>query len=302
MPTLKTAAFRTTLKESFSAHAAAGLVQIVAIGTTAADSAIVIDIARNHPGIFAAVGVQPNHVAEAHPGDWSRIVDLAAESRVVAIGETGLDRYWDRTPFADQQEWFDRHLTLAEERGLPVVIHCRNCEADIIAQLEQRRRPVQGVLHSFTGTAEHAAAFLELGLYISFAGMVTFSNKSLDPLRAAASVIPLDRILIETDSPYLSPQPVRGRPNQPSHLAWTAQHLAHVRGLPPEKFARHTTANARRLFKLPADDYPLTGRVINQNLHACHFLPDLYNFAHRRRRTLTWNADFSPRRLLSSSL
>ncbi|MBV8312218.1 MAG: TatD family hydrolase, partial [Planctomycetaceae bacterium] len=114
---------------------AAGLVQIIAIGTTAADSAAVIEIASSHHGIFAAVGVQPNHVAEAEPDDWSRIVKLAAGPRVVAIGETGLDRYWDRTPFADQQEWFDRHLTLAHDCMLPVVIHCRNCEADVIEQL-----------------------------------------------------------------------------------------------------------------------------------------------------------------------
>jgi TatD DNase family protein len=233
---------------------AAGLVQIIAIGTTADDSAAVHEIASNHRGIFAAVGVQPNHVAEAEPGDWSRIVKLSAGPRVVAIGETGLDRYWDRTPFPEQQEWFDRHLALAHECGLPVVIHCRNCEVDVIEQLGHLRRPVQGVLHSFTGTPEHAGAFLELGLHISFAGMVTFSNKSLDPLRAAASVIPLERLLVETDSPYLSPQPVRGRPNQPSHLAWTAQYLAQNLGLSPEEFAKFTTANARRLFRLPEAD------------------------------------------------
>jgi len=233
---------------------AAGLVQIIAIGTTAADSAAVSEIASNHRGIFAAVGVQPNHVAGAETGDWSRIVELAAGPRVVALGETGLDRYWDRAPFPEQQAWFDRHLTLAHDRGLPLVIHCRNCEADVIEQLGRLRRPVQGVLHSFTGTAEHAAAFLELGLHISFAGMVTFSNKTLDPLRAAASTIPLERLLVETDSPYLSPQPVRGRPNQPSHLAWTAQHLAQILGLSPVELAKITTANAQRLFRLPEDD------------------------------------------------
>ncbi len=233
---------------------AAGLVQMIAIGTTAADSAAVSEIASNHRGIFAAVGVQPNHVAEVETDDWSRIVQLATGPRVVALGETGLDRYWDRAPFPDQQEWFDRHLTLAHDRGLPVVIHCRNCEADVIEQLGRLRRPVAGVLHSFTGTAEHAAAFLELGLHISFAGMVTFSNKTLDPLRAAAATIPLDRLIVETDSPYLSPQPMRGRPNQPSHLAWTAQFLAEFLGLSPLELARITTANAQRLFRLPEDD------------------------------------------------
>jgi TatD DNase family protein len=232
----------------------AGLVQIIAIGTTAADSATVVDIATNHRGIFAAVGIQPNHAAEAELVDWSRIVALAAGPRVVAIGETGLDRHWDFTPFLVQQEWFDRHLILAHEHGKPVVIHCRNCEADIIEQLGRLRRPIRGVLHSFTGTADHASAFLELGLHISFAGMITFPNKSLDALRAAASVIPPERLLVETDSPYLSPQPVRGRPNQPSHLSWTVQHVARLLGVSPEELARLTTANARRLFRLPEDD------------------------------------------------
>lgn len=233
---------------------AAGLIQIIAIGTTAADSDSVAMIASKHSGVFAAVGVQPNHVAEADEADWPRIVALASRPRVVAIGETGLDRYRNQTPFAQQQDWFDRHLTLAGERGLPVVIHCRDCETDIIEQLRRRSGPVHGVLHSFTGSSEHAAAFVELGLYISLAGMVTFSNKSLDGLRAAAATIPLDRILVETDSPYLSPQPVRGRPNQPSHLPWTAERLAAILGLTPAEFAQVTTSNARRLFRLPANE------------------------------------------------
>jgi TatD DNase family protein len=228
----------------------AGLVQIVAIGTTAADSASVQEIAGLHDCVFAAVGVQPNHAAEADPEDWSRIIDLAAMPRVVAIGETGLDRYWNHTPFSQQEEWFDRHLALARDRGLPVVIHCRECEADIIASLERFGPPIHGVLHSFTGNRDHAAAFLALGLHISFAGMVTFSSKKLDALREAATTVPLDRLLLETDSPYLSPHPVRGKPNQPAHLAWTAFYLAQHLGLPAQELARATTANAQRLFAL----------------------------------------------------
>ena len=232
----------------------AGLVQIVAVGTTALDSESVTTIASQHRGVFATVGVQPNHVAEADEGDWLRIAALASLPSVVAIGETGLDRYWNYTPFAQQQEWFDRHLTLAEELCLPVVIHCRDCEADMIEQLRRRNRPARGVLHSFTGSSEHAAAFLELGLYISLAGMVTFSNKKLDPLRAAVATIPLDRILVETDSPYLSPHPVRGRLNQPSYLPWTAERLAAIQKVPLAEFAQITTANAKRLFRLPTDE------------------------------------------------
>jgi TatD DNase family protein len=233
---------------------AAGLVQIVGIGTTAADSTSVVAIARKRRGVFAAVGVQPNHVAEADAVDWDRIVELASLPRVVAVGETGLDRYWKHTPFPQQQDWFDRHLELARTLDRPVVIHCRDCEADVVEQLERQRGSIRGVLHSFSGNRDHAAAFLALGLHVSFAGMVTFSNKTLDPLRAAAETIPLDRILVETDSPYLSPQPVRGRPNQPAHLAWTALFLAKTLGVAPDEFARLTTDNARRLFTMPSDD------------------------------------------------
>jgi TatD DNase family protein len=232
---------------------AAGLIQIVGIGTTAADSRSTFEIARKHTGVFAAVGVQPNHVAEAQPGDWERIVELSINPRVVAIGETGLDRYWNYTPFAQQQEWFDLHLELAQNHELPVVIHCRDCEADIIQQLGRLGRPVRGVLHSFTGTLDDAHAFLDLGLHISFAGMITFANKKLNNLREVAAHLPLDRILIETDSPYLSPQPRRGRPNQPAHLAWTSQCLANILGIAVEEFARVTTANAQRLFALPTN-------------------------------------------------
>jgi TatD DNase family protein len=245
---------RTDLTAILDRARDAGIAQIVAIGTTAKDSQSVVEIARDHPGVFAAVGVQPNHVAEASAEDWARILELARQSRVVAIGETGLDRYWDYTPFPQQQEWFDRHLELAREWDLPVVIHCRDCEAETIEQLGRHRAGLRGVLHSFTGTEEHAAAFLDLGLHISFAGMVTFTNRTLDRLRAAAAAIPADRILVETDSPYLSPQPARGRPNQPSHIAWTARFLAELRGVDPPNFARLTTANARALFRISGDD------------------------------------------------
>src|SRR5207248_11616981 len=155
----------------------------VAIGTTADDSAVVAAMAAAHTGVFAAVGIHPNHASEATADDWRRVVALIDRPKVVAVGETGLDRYWDRTPFAVQQEWFDRHLARAREAGLPVVIHCRQSERDIIEQLARSAPPIVGVLHSFSGTWDDAAAFLELGLHLSFAGMLTFTNKALDALR-----------------------------------------------------------------------------------------------------------------------
>ena len=246
--------FRDDLSGVLRRAAGGGVRRVVAVGISAEDSARVVEIAGSFPGVFAAVGVQPNHVAEASPGDWGRIVELAGRPRVVAVGETGLDRHWDRTPFDQQQDWFDRHLALAIERDLPVVIHCRDCEPDVVDRLARLGRPVRGVLHSFNGNWDDAKAFLDLGLHLSFAGMVTFANKTLDALREAAANVPLDRLLVETDSPYLSPHPFRGKPNEPARVVWTARRIAELRGIPFEALAVASTANADRLFRLPAGE------------------------------------------------
>ena len=232
--------------------AQAEVVQVIGIGVNAEESEQVVAIADENAGVFAAVGFQPNHLLELKDGDWERIVALAGAKTTVAIGETGLDRYWKTVPFELQQHWFDKHLELAEERDLPVVIHCRECERDIVEQLARRGRQVRGVLHSFTGGWDDAQAFMDLGLLISFAGMVTFKNKKLDPLRDVAARVPIDRILVETDSPYLSPEPFRGKRNEPARVVHTAAQVAEVRGCSIEEIARATTENARRLFRLPA--------------------------------------------------
>jgi TatD DNase family protein len=245
---------RPELTDVLARAHAVGVVQVVAIATTAEDSVQVLEIAAAHPGVFAAIGIHPNEAAEAAAGDWQQVVDLAGRPRVVAIGETGLDRHWDRTPFPLQQDYFGRHLDHAQRLDLPVVIHCRESEADILEQLTALGRPLKGVLHSFTGDWELAQKFLDLGLYLSFAGMLTFENKALDSLRDAAAKAPLDRILVETDSPYLTPHPFRGKLNEPARVIHTATRLAEVRGLSLDELSRATTANARRLFALPSDD------------------------------------------------
>ncbi len=208
-------------------------------------------MALEHPGVFASVGIHPNEAAEAESVDWDRVRELAGCPGVVALGETGLDRHWDRTPFEVQREFFGQHLELARELDLPVIIHSRDCHADIVEQLGRLGKPVRGVLHSFTGNAEEAKELLGLGLHICFAGMLTFANKALDPLREAAASIPLDRLLVETDSPYLSPHPLRGRDNEPSRVIHTAARLAELRDIPLPELAKATTDNARRLFSLP---------------------------------------------------
>lgn len=234
-----------------SRAAEAGVEQILAVATTASSSAKVVDLAESCPEILAAVGIHPNHAHEIQPGDWDQVLALVDHPRVVAVGETGLDRYWDFTPWSVQQEWFARHLELAHTRGKPVIIHCRECEADLLQQLSTLNRPVRGVLHSFSGNWEQAQAFLGLGLHLSFAGQITFSNKSLDGLRDAAARVPLDRLLVETDSPYLSPHPHRGKVNEPARVVATATRLAQLRGLELSRLAEITSTNARNLFQLP---------------------------------------------------
>lgn len=230
---------------------AAGIERIVAVGTTADSSQACLDLAATYPQVVrAAVGIQPNYCAQAAPGDWQRIVAIAGQPGAVALGETGLDRHWDYSPFDVQQDYFDRHLRLSQERGLPFIVHTRESDDDVLAMLREagRRGPLAGVMHSFTGTAATARECVELGLYISFAGMVTFKNAA--DLRSIARAVPDDRILIETDSPYLSPHPLRGRRNEPAHLVHTAECLARERGVPPADFIRQTDENARRLFQV----------------------------------------------------
>jgi TatD DNase family protein len=229
---------------------AAGVETIIAVGTTVAGSRNCIELASRHACLFASVAIHPNNLAEAAPNDFAEIERLAAAPRVVAIGETGLDRHWDFTPFDVQQEYFHRHMRLAHERNLPFIVHMRDCETEVLDALRAAHAehgPLRGIMHSFTGDAAMAAECLALGLHISFAGMVTY--KKSQALRDCAATIPADRLLIETDAPYLSPEPMRSvRRNEPAHVRHTAECLATVRGVSVEELAALTTANSRTLF------------------------------------------------------
>ncbi len=229
----------------------AGLVGITAIGTTAQTSEKCAQLAREYPQVYSAVGIHPNHCQDATEQEWQEILKLSTQSEVVAIGETGLDRYWDYCPIEQQRTWFAKHIELSFETQKPLVIHMRECESDILAMLKahQRDGKVFGIMHSFAGSWETAEQCLELGMYISFAGMVTF--KKSNELREVAARIPEDRILVETDAPYLTPHPHRSqRPNQPAMVCHTASCLADVRGVDLELFSSSTTANAKRVFNL----------------------------------------------------
>jgi TatD DNase family protein len=231
---------------------AAGLEAMVAVATSAPSSLTCLEIARRHPGVvFPSAGIHPNHVTQATPTAWDEAAALAENEAVVGIGETGLDRHRNDTPFPQQEDYFARHLALSRRTRKPVIIHCREAEADVLRMLRDdfdKHGPVHGIMHSFTGSAATAAACLEMGLYLSFAGMLTYKNAPA--LREAAATVPVDRVLVETDSPYLSPVPLRGKRNEPGNVVHTAACLAGLLGLDPATLAEQTTQNARTVFGL----------------------------------------------------
>jgi TatD DNase family protein len=227
---------------------AAGVTAMLNISTRAAEWDAVIAVAAREPDIWASVGIHP-HEADGH-GDvgTARLVAAAAHPRVVGIGETGLDYHYDRSDRARQRDSFRAHIVAARETGLPLIIHSRDAEQDTAAILaeEMARGPFSGVVHCFTGSQELADKSLEMGLYISMSGIVTF--KSAKDLQATAASLPADRLLVETDSPFLAPVPHRGQTCQPAYVADTARFLATLRGEGIETLAQRTTRNFHRLF------------------------------------------------------
>ena len=224
----------------------AGVSRIVTIGTGIESSRAALVLAEQHEGVFAALGVDPHQAASADALRLDVLRELLQHPKTVAVGETGLDTVRQFASPADQRRLFEAQLALAAELGLPVVVHSRAAEDETAAALSSFGGTV--VLHCFSSPALLPAA-LERGYYVSFAGNVTYPKAS--ELRDAAAAVPKDRLLVETDSPYLSPQPVRGRVNEPAHLAHTVAALAEVRGVEPAALAAQTHANAASAFDLP---------------------------------------------------
>ena len=244
-------AFCQDADEVIARAVASGVTTMLAVATTAESSRATIALTARFPNVFAAVGIHPNYAVQAKPGDWETIEELASSPKVIAIGETGLDRYWDHTPFDVQLDYFRRQIELAKRCDVPFIVHCRDAESDVIAVLREAAGTGQlkGIMHSFCGGRATLDAALELGLHISFAGMLTF-KKNVE-LRELAKTIPLDRLLVETDSPYLAPQPQRGKRNEPAFVRHTADCLAELHGRTLGEMAAITTENAQRLFRLP---------------------------------------------------
>jgi len=225
-----------------------GITGLIEIGTTADDSAAAAALAQRVPYIFAAVGVHPHEAKNAGADYIERLESLAKNDKVVALGEIGLDYHYDFSPRDVQQIVFVQQLCLAERLGLPVVVHMRQATQDTLSILREHKG-VSGVMHCYSGSAETAELLLQLGMLISFTGAVTFKNakKTVE----AAKIVPLSRLMAETDCPYLSPEPVRGRRNDPSGVRHVLQRLAEIKGISFEQMCEINENNAKGLFKTP---------------------------------------------------
>jgi TatD DNase family protein len=240
---------------------AAGVTRIIAPAVDVITTEQVVALAAVHSGVYAAVGVHPNSTANFDDATLATIEAQSYAPKVVAIGEIGLDYYWDDSPKDKQWAAFEAQLALAKRRELPVIIHNRNASADVISILETwagdlpaSLRGRAGVMHSFSADMQTAERALAAGFYLGFTGPITYKNADL--LRHIAAAVPLDRMLIETDAPFLTPAPHRGKRNEPAYVALVAERLAALRVMTVEAFSAATTANAKRLFGLETTSPP----------------------------------------------
>ena len=238
-------------EEAFGRLRARGVSRVVCVGSDLPTSESSIRFAQTHENTWASCGVHPHEAAQAPEGYLDRLRELSREDRVVAIGEIGLDYYYDFSPRDVQKRVLSEQLDLACELDLPVIFHIRDAHGDMIDLFRSRERLPRGIIHCFSGSRETALEYVRMGFFISFSGPLTF--KKAPNLQAAAQAVPLDRLLVETDSPYLAPEPVRGRRNEPANVFYVCQKLAELRGLSMEEMARITTENGCRIYGIPLE-------------------------------------------------
>src|SRR5687768_4202354 len=231
---------------NLAAARAAGVRGFVVPATKLEDAPQAVEIARNNADVWAGVGFHPHDAKHCDDAAFAEIARLAREERVVAIGEIGLDYHYDHSPRDVQRDVFERHIALAKEVDKPIIVHNRESTGDMVEILS--RAGARGILHSYTESLDVARRLVDLGYFISFSGIVTF--KSAESLREAARGLPHDRVLIETDTPYLAPVPYRGRDNEPAYVVAVAELLAKLWSVSIEAVAEQTTANFERVFSV----------------------------------------------------
>lgn len=226
-----------------------GVGALIVIGYDYKSSLEAIRLAKEYPAIYAVVGIHPNEIADANEDDFEKIEALLKEDKVVALGEIGLDYHWKRTPVDMQHYYFEYFIKMAHRNNMPIVIHNRNSDADLLKILQKNKEYVtKGVMHCYSSSVEMVKDFLDLNLHISFAGPLTFLNAKRP--KEAVKAVPLDRLLVETDAPYLTPHPFRGKPNEPAYVRYVAEEMARVLNMSFEDVAKLTTKNAKELFNL----------------------------------------------------
>jgi len=241
--------FAADLQSVIDRAHAAGVEKIVVVGGAGelSSNEAAVAVARSFPGLFATVGMHPHDAKDVSEEDVERLKKLTADPKVVAVGETGLDFYYNHSPRDLQMKMFARFIHMARESNLPIVVHDRDAHREIADLLRSEGgRDLRGVIHCFTGGYDAAKAFLDLGFYLSFSGIITFKNA--EPLREVARRLPLDRMLVETDSPYLAPVPHRGKRNEPAFVRLVAETISNVRGVPLDTIAQATSQNTQHLF------------------------------------------------------
>ncbi|EGO65970.1 TatD family hydrolase [Acetonema longum] len=225
-----------------------GLTGILNAGTDMATSAQAIKYTEHYPSIYAAVGIHPHDAKDAKDTDYEQLAQWAGLPKVVAIGEIGLDYYYNHSPKEVQQKVCIRQIDVARQTGKPIIIHDRDAHGDILDIIKKEAKGVTGVFHCFSGSLEMAREVIKLGFYVSFAGPVTYKNAA--KLQEVAASVPLNRILVETDSPYLTPEPFRGRRNEPARVRLVADTVARLRQMEPAALYQATANNTRELFKI----------------------------------------------------
>ena len=226
-----------------------GIELVINIGADMKSSIDSIELAKRYDNIYAAIGVHPHSASEMTENTLDELRDMAKEDKVIAIGEIGLDYYYDNSPRDIQRKWFREQLELAKELDLPVIIHSRDATKetyDIIKEAQDGT--LRGVLHCFSGSVEVAMEYIKLGFYISIGGTVTFKNSRV--VREVAEAVPLDKFLVETDCPYLTPEPYRGKRNEPMFVKYAAEKIAEIRGISFEELSKATNKNTKELFRI----------------------------------------------------
>lgn len=220
---------------------------VINIGADLKSSVASVDLANKYPNIYAAIGIHPHSAKEVNTMVMEQLKELALNEKVIAIGEIGLDYYYDNSPRDIQRKWFVEQLKLAKELDLPVIIHTRDAMGETFDILKNNQNGnVRGVLHCYSGSTEMALEYIKMGFYISLGGPVTFKNARV--VREVAEVVPLDKLLIETDCPYLTPEPYRGKRNEPVYVKYVAEKIAEVKKISYDELVKATNANAKRLF------------------------------------------------------